>query len=78
MPLYLLDDTLSVEVFFEETDREYCDNICIRFWESCPEDEKIFNAGETNIYLTVEEACKLAQYLLAAVKNSSEGCQDSP
>ncbi len=75
MSLNLLDDTLNVDIFYEETDREYCDNICIRFWESCPQEEKLFVADETNLYITPEQARKLAAMLLDAVQHSQANCQ---
>ncbi len=75
MSLNLLDDTLNVDIFFEESDREYCDNICIRFWESCPEDEKLFVADETNLYITPEQARKIAAMLLDAVQHSETNCK---
>jgi len=78
MSLLLLDDTLHVAVFYEETDRQFCDNICIRFWESCPEEEKIFKAGETNIYLTLEEARQFADLLLKAADASQSNCTPPP
>ncbi len=74
MSLYLLDDTLSIDVFYEKNDSQFCDNICIRFWESCPDEEKLFVAGETNIYITPEQACQLAEMLMKAVKTSQEDC----
>ncbi len=74
MPLFLLDDTLSVEVFYEPKDKTFCDNICIRFWESCPEDEKVFKAGETNLFLTPGEARKLAELLARAAETSQKDC----
>ncbi len=72
MSLILLDDTLSVDIFFEPSDDQFDDNVCISLWESCPEDEKIFIADETNIYLTPNQARELAKMLLDAV-NASEG-----
>jgi hypothetical protein len=76
MALYLLDNSLQVSVYFDATDSEYDDNICISFVEDCPEDEKIFLAGETNIYLTPEQACRLAAALTKAVKDSDVYCGD--
>ncbi|MEN4013585.1 MAG: hypothetical protein ROW48_16240 [Bellilinea sp.] len=75
MSLNLLDDTLNIQIFFEETDREYCDNICVRFWESCPEEEKLFVADETNLYITPDQARKIAAMLLAAVQQSETNCK---
>ncbi len=72
MSLILLDDTLSVDIYFEPSDDQFADNVCVSLWESCPEDEKIFIADETNIYLTSSQARELAKMLLDAV-NASEG-----
>ena len=68
--IYLLDRSLKVEVYYEPEDRAFCDNICISFCEECPEKERIFNADETNIYLSSEQSKKLAKALLAAAKES--------
>ena len=70
MSLFLLDDTLAVDVYFDRSDNQFSDNVCIRLWESCPEDEKIFIADETNLFLTPDQALQLAQMLLAAVDDS--------
>lgn len=66
MPIQLLDGSLTVDVFYEPSDSEYEDNICISFIECCPEEEKVFFAGETNLFLTPRQAQQLAQALLAA------------
>ncbi|MHB8112976.1 MAG: hypothetical protein ACYDHA_05905 [Bellilinea sp.] len=72
MGLYLLDDTLSVEVFYEPSDGQFPDNVCLRLWESCPAEEKIFVADETNVYLTPDQARELAKLLLTAVAASEQ------
>lgn len=73
MPISLLDNSLKVDIYYDHEDCQFDDNICVSFVEDCPEEEKIFQAGETNIYLTPEQARQLAQALLAA---ASESCQD--
>ena len=70
MPIMLLDDSLKVEVFYEETDEAFADNICICFEEDCPPNEKIFIADETNIFLTPEQATQLAAALVTAIAES--------
>jgi len=70
MALYLLDDTLSIEVFFDQTDDQFNDNVCICLWESCPPEEKVLIADETNLFLTTGQARQLAEMLLAAVEES--------
>lgn len=77
MAIYLLDDSLQVSVYFDSSDADYDDNICVSLVEECPEDEKILLAGETNIYLTPAQACQLAQALLTAAKDSSHFCGES-
>jgi hypothetical protein len=72
MAIYLLDDTLSVEIFYEAADDQFSDNVCICLWESCPADEKILIAGETNIFLTTGQAKELAKLLLSAVAASEQ------
>jgi len=68
--LSLLDKSLEVSIYFEPSDSEYDDNICICFEEFCQEEEKIFKAGETNIFLTPDQANQLALALIAASKQS--------
>ena len=70
--LSLLDNSLGVSIYFERSDSEFDDDICICFKEYCQEDEKIFKAGETNIFLTPEQANQLANALLEASKQSGE------
>jgi hypothetical protein len=66
-PIYLLDDSLQVEIFFEKDDCGYEDNICLKILESCVEEEKIFRHDENNLYLTREQAQALAEALSTAV-----------
>jgi hypothetical protein len=70
MALELLDGSLQVEVYYDPSDGDFEDNICISFREDCPEDEKVFWAGETNIYLTPEQAQAFAMALIAAADKS--------
>lgn len=70
MTLLLLDESLHVKVFYEEPDCDFEDNICISVTEVCPEDEKIFIYGETNIFLTAEQAKILANDLVQAIEAS--------
>lgn len=73
MFVFLLDNSLRVEVYCEDLDSEFEDNICISFVETCPEDEKIFRADETNIYLTPKQAEQFGDLLVRAAKL---GCRD--
>lgn len=74
MTLHLLDDSLSVDVFYEPSDNQFNDNICVHVCESCPEEEKLFIADEVNLYLTPEQARELAAILLEAA-HASDGNQ---
>lgn len=71
-PIYLLDDSLSVEVFFEDQDCKFDDCICVHIFESCPPDEKVFKADEIDLYITPEQARQLGEMLLAAAESSQE------
>lgn len=71
MSIKLLDGSLEVEIFFENKDRQYDDNICVCIRETCPEEEKIFFAGETNIFLTSHQARQVAKALLKAADQSN-------
>lgn len=71
MSISLLDGSLHLSVFFDKGDQEFDDNICLCFKEDCPEEEKIMYAGETNIYITPEQARELAAQLLDAAEKSS-------
>ena len=70
MAIYLLDNTLKIEIFYEETDSDYVDDILVKIIEECPEDEKIFRHDETNLYLTPEQANDLARMLDHAAQAS--------
>jgi hypothetical protein len=74
MAIELLNGSLKIEVFFDNSDKEYDDNICLCLKEYGPEDEKILYAGETNLYITPDEARKMAAMLLEAAERS---CQSS-
>lgn len=71
MAILLLDDSLKVEICYEDNDSEFEDNICIIFTEDCPREEKIFLADETNIYLTIQQARDLAEALNKAASHST-------
>lgn len=55
----LLDGSLKLSVYFEDSDRNFDDSICLCFQEDCPEDEKLFRADEVSIYLTPEQVALL-------------------
>lgn len=76
MIIPLLDESLRVQVFFDEPDCDYKDNICISFLEVCPEDEKIFIHDETNIFLTPAQAERFAGVLMVAAEQSRQASRD--
>jgi len=71
-PIYLLDDSLEVEIFFDQGDLNYSDNICLKITESCIDEEKVFRHDENNLYLTSEQALALAEALINAVNYSQK------
>jgi hypothetical protein len=71
-PIYLLDDSLQVEVFYSCEDCDLEDNICLKITESCPEEEKVFKHDESHLYLTRKQARAFAEALLAATRSSEE------
>jgi hypothetical protein len=72
MSISLLDGSLKLDVFYDCKDSQFEDHICLKIVENCPEEEKIFYAGETNIYLTQEQACQISSALLKAVEQSAK------
>ncbi len=74
MTIMLLDDTLQVDIFFEQKDCEFGDNVCLSVVEECPDDEKVFRGDETNLYLTSKQARKLASALMKAAEESDQYC----
>lgn len=70
MTITLLDGSLRVTIYYSEEDRGYEDNICISILEDCPKDEKLFIGDESHIFITPEQARRLAKALLAAVAAS--------
>jgi len=76
MPIYLVDDTLKVEVFYEPSDREFEDDICVCIEESCPAEEKLFRDDEIHIYLTPKQARQLGLALVKAAEKSSDRSEE--
>ena len=71
MAIHLLENSLKVNIYYDETDCGFDDNICVSILEDCPDEEKIFRAVETNMYLTPEQAVQLIQALTAATSEST-------
>lgn len=74
MAIYLLDDSLEVEIYYEGKDCEFEDNICLSIQEDCPEEERIFRADQVNLYLSAKQARQLGEAFLAAAEESEEAC----
>lgn len=67
MAVKILDNTITFEAFVDNDDAEFEDDVCLRFTETCPEEEKVFYAGESNLYVTREQARKIALEILKAL-----------
>jgi hypothetical protein len=70
MTIPLLNDCMQVDIFYETEDQQFSDNICIRIRETCPSEERLMLAEESNIFITPQEACTLANALLKAARTS--------
>jgi hypothetical protein len=70
--ILLLDETLRVIVYYEAEDKSFEDNVCLCIEEDCPEEERVFRAQITSLYLTRDQARRLAEALLKAVERSWE------
>lgn len=77
MEIKLLGGELIVNICFENSDKEFDDNICLSFYEPCLDDTRIFRASETNLYITPQEARELAEILLKAAEASDLSSHDS-
>lgn len=69
----LLDGSLKLSIFNEESDSEFEDSICLCFVEDCPEDEKVFKVDEVSIYLTPEQAALMVLSLNRALEAYRSG-----
>ena len=67
MAVLLLDKSLEMKVFLDKEDTGFEDNICLQFIESCPDDEKVFIGGETNLYITRDQARAIIEELKAVL-----------
>ena len=76
MKIELLGGCLVMDIFFEENDSEFDDNVCLRFTEPCSTEEWLFKVGETNIFLTAVEARQVAQTLLKIAEESDLRSKD--
>jgi hypothetical protein len=76
MSILLLDGSLKIDIFFEESDSGFDDDICISIYEDCAEEERLFKAEETNIYITPEQASLLVLALNRAMESYRKSNQE--
>ncbi len=76
MSILLLDGGLKIEIYFDESDREFEDDICIQIVEDCPEDERVLKFDETNLYITPDQAGLLILALQRAMDAYRASNQD--
>jgi hypothetical protein len=77
MEIKLIGGELIVNICYENSDKEFDDNVCLSFKEPCLDDTRIFRAAETNLYITSQEARELAEILLKAAEASDLSSHDS-
>jgi hypothetical protein len=77
MIIELLGGELVISISFENVDREFDDNIRLSFNEPCHDDTRIFRATETNLFITSQEARKLAEILKKIANESDLSSHDS-
>lgn len=76
MLVEILNGSMHINIEYDPSDSQYDDNICLCFSEPCEDDERVFRFNETHLYLTPNEARKLAQALLAVAEHSDYESQD--
>ena len=67
MAVKILDDSITFEAFVDHEDAGFEDDICLRFTETRPDEEKVFYAGENNLYGTRDPARQIAVEILKAL-----------
>jgi hypothetical protein len=74
-----VNENISIEVYFDPTDREegYQDDIRFRLIESGPKERRIFKADRTGFLLTAKQAEKLAFALQEAATTSKNLPRDN-
>lgn len=76
MSISLLDGGLKINIYYDESDREFDDDICIQIIEECPEEERVLKFEETNLYITPDQACLLILALRRAMDSYRDSSQD--
>lgn len=64
----LLDGSLKLSIYYDVSDKDFDDDICLCFEEDCPDDEKLFKADEVSIYITPEQAALIVLELNRAME----------
>jgi hypothetical protein len=64
----LLDGSLKLRIYYDDSDSEFEDDICLSFQEDCVEAEQLFRADETNVYITPEQAALIVLELTRALE----------
>jgi hypothetical protein len=77
MSILLLGDSLKVDIFLDETDAGFEDNICIRLVEDCPAEEMLLKADETNIYVTADEVSTLILHLQRVLQSYRRSLEEN-
>jgi hypothetical protein len=57
-----------LNIYYDPSDQEFEDDICLCFVEDCPEDEKLFKADETSMYVTPEQVALMILELNRALE----------
>lgn len=65
----LLDGSLKLTIYYDAADREFEDDICLRFEEDSVESECLFRAEDTSIYITPEQAALIVLELSRALES---------
>lgn len=76
MSISLLDGGLKINIYYDKSDREFDDDICIQIIEECPEEERVLKFEETNLYITPDQACLLILALRRAMDSYRDSSQD--
>src|SRR5919108_6325891 len=68
-----VDENISIEVYFDPTDREegYQDDIRFRLTESGPKERRIFKADRTGFLLTAKQAEQLVSRVTSSARKYS-------
>lgn len=70
MTIHLLDHSMHLDIYIDSADAGFEDDVCLRFIEDCPEDEKVFYGGETQLYITRAQAREIRDALNAVLDES--------